>query len=273
MKKIALIDGDPMVYIIGYNLLKDQPSDPVAYIEEKYKSIVTWIAMQTGSSHVRIAWSAKRLYRDDAYQAAVYKGNRGTKPEFVAQTEPTLITQEAYASYMVEGLEADDLLSLWAEQCGINGIDYVVASPDKDLDQIPGNRFKYDKDLQYFITPEQAQYQLNLQMLKGDSTDNILGIPGMGDVKAAKLLKEHGDMAPTAILNAYVKHFGPYYGPMVHAQTRMAVYMLTSHHPFYELCKDEVAAERFDETEVLDIGMIAPDTNTWMLNPFQHAGA
>jgi hypothetical protein len=272
MKKIALIDGDPMVYIIGYNLVKDQPLDPIAYIKEKYNSIISWIAMQTGSSHVRIAWSAHNTFRADVYQAAVYKGNRGTKPDFVAQTEPVLATDDKYVGYLVSGLEADDLLSIWAEQCREAGIDYVVASPDKDLDQIPGNRFKYDKDLQYVITPEQAQDHLNMQMLKGDSTDNILGIPGFGDVKAAKLLKEHAEMAPTAILNAYVKHFGPYYGPLVHQQTRMAVYMLTKHHPFYELCKSSVAAERFTETQILDLGVVE-GINTWMLNPFQHAGA
>lgn len=261
-KKIAYIDADPLLYIIGSKMEKEQPDNLFEFIEEKAHSIITYIATSTNSTHVRLAWSGDKVFREDVYLAAPYK-NRGTKPAFVEIVDSTIEKISLpYAQYKTFGLEADDLLSVWAEQSRSLGIDYVVASPDKDLDQIPGERFKYDRNLLYTLTPEQAYDCLNMQLLTGDSTDGVLGIPGMGPVKARKLLDTAGMMAPTAIFDAYVKHFGPYYGPLVYEQTRQAIMMMTSYHPAYPNFSNELSYSRFTETEIIESSM---------LNPFEHA--
>lgn len=261
-KKIAFIDADPLLYIIGSKIDKEQPTNLYEFIEEKVHSIVTYIATTTNSTHVRLAWSGDNIFRQEVYLAAPYK-NRGDKPPFVEVVD-TCIKQLAlpYASYRIEGLEADDLLSIWAEQSRSLGIEYTTASPDKDLDQIPGERFKYDKASLYVMTPEQAIDSFNMQMLMGDSTDGIIGLPGIGPVKARKLLDTAGMMAPGAIFDAYTKHFGPYYGPLVYEQTRQAIMTLTTYHPSYGKFSEQVAYRNFSETEIIEASMI---------NPFEHA--
>lgn len=261
-KKIAFIDADPFLYIIGSKLEKEQPSNTLEFVDEKIQSLVTYIATTTNSTHVRLAWSGDNIFRKDVYLAAPYK-NRGNKPDFVEVTQKAINSINVpYAQYSVPGLEADDLLSIWAEQSRSLGIEYTTASPDKDLDQIPGERFKYDKALLYTLTPEQAYDCLNMQLLMGDSTDGIIGIPGTGIVKARKLLDAAGMMAPNAVFDAYLKHFGPYYGPLVYEQTRQAVMMMTTYHPSYPAFAGQLSYSKFSETEVIESSM---------LNPFEHA--
>ena len=66
----------------------------------------------------------------------------------------------------------------------------IIISIDKDLDQIPGLKYNWVKDVGYNITEEQGYYNFHIQLMSGDSTDNIPGLPGIGPGKAAKAL--HG---------------------------------------------------------------------------------
>lgn len=66
----------------------------------------------------------------------------------------------------------------------------VIISLDKDLDQVPGFKYNFMYDVRYFVSPEQAIYNFHLQLMTGDPTDNIVGIPGVGKGKGAKFL--HG---------------------------------------------------------------------------------
>lgn len=95
-------------------------------------------------------------------------------------------------------LEADDVIGIMMSQ---EPGKHVVWSIDKDLKQIPGTHLvdgelvsidELDADLSFFT-----------QVLTGDTTDNYPGCPGIGPVKAAKILATAGDDAWGAILNAY----------------------------------------------------------------------
>jgi|8_EtaG_2_1085327.scaffolds.fasta_scaffold00221_19 5'-3' exonuclease len=87
------------------------------------------------------------------------------------------------------GMEADDLVSIWAYEARENKEQYVICGIDKDLLQIPGNHYNYSKDTWQFIDDETGHYNLMLQCLTGDSTDNIMGLKGIGPKKGAKLLE------------------------------------------------------------------------------------
>ena len=63
-----------------------------------------------------------------------------------------------------------------------------IAAIDKDLWNIPGPKYNYNKDEVDFVTLEQAQYNFTKQILTGDRVDGIPGVKGIGDVKAEKLL-------------------------------------------------------------------------------------
>ena len=70
---------------------------------------------------------------------------------------------------------------------------FVIASVDKDLDQIAGWHYNFVKKVGYNITPEEGMYRFYKQILTGDSADNIIGIRGVGPVTADKLLSEATD--------------------------------------------------------------------------------
>jgi DNA polymerase-1 len=104
----------------------------------------------------------------------------------------------------LSGFEADDLLATLCERFAGEDLDVVLVSKDKDLDQLLGDHVRmYDPgkaremDVETLIAekgygPDQA---IEAQMLMGDSTDNIVGVPGVGPKKAAQLLKKHGTLA------------------------------------------------------------------------------
>ncbi|MDD9816698.1 MAG: hypothetical protein OXU61_00955, partial [Gammaproteobacteria bacterium] len=64
----------------------------------------------------------------------------------------------------------------------------VIAGIDKDLKQIPGNHYNFNKQLHEFVDDDNANLNLMLQCLTGDTSDNIPGIKGIGPAKAGKIL-------------------------------------------------------------------------------------
>lgn len=86
--------------------------------------------------------------------------------------------------------EADDLIAQQAYQNRLAGDDYVVASIDKDLLQIPGSHWDWVKEEATTVEDMQAMRLLAAQRIAGDSTDNIKGIPGWGDKTAQAFLEQ-----------------------------------------------------------------------------------
>ncbi len=120
-----------------------------------------------------------------------YKAKR---PELDKEIRDKLNFLHSYAVTTKEaveatGMEADDLVSIWAYEARERKEQYVICGIDKDLLQIPGNHYNYSKDTWQFIDDETAHYNLMLQCLTGDSTDNIMGLKGIGPKKGAKLLE------------------------------------------------------------------------------------
>jgi 5'-3' exonuclease len=109
----------------------------------------------------------------------------------------------AWGFEVIEGQEADDMLGIMAYSMQVG--EYSIASIDKDLDMIRGDHFNFVKNQKYFITEEQGIKNFYKQMLVGDRVDNIIGIKGIGPVKAERLLKECKSEAEMylAVLEAY----------------------------------------------------------------------
>jgi len=87
-----------------------------------------------------------------------------------------------------DGMEADDLVAIWAYEAREEEQQYVICGIDKDLLQIPGNHYNYGKDTWQFIDDDEAHLKLMLQCLTGDGADNIPGLKGIGPKKAEKIL-------------------------------------------------------------------------------------
>lgn len=112
-----------------------------------------------------------------------YKGGRGEKPEFYQQMRDHIVAD--YHCRKVPRLEADDLLGIYSTR---EPGKHIICTIDKDLDQIPGAHYNWTYRQRYEISEEAGTRWFYQQILEGDRCDNYKGIPGIGPVKAGKIL-------------------------------------------------------------------------------------
>lgn len=114
-----------------------------------------------------------------------YKGNRvKRKPCGYLRLKNWGIA--SYKSLVKPGLEADDVLGILATNGSLDN--FVLVSPDKDLEQIPCRI--YNLKAEFTQTPEDAVRRLYEQTLTGDATDGYSGCRGVGPKKATQLLQK-----------------------------------------------------------------------------------
>lgn len=146
-------------------------------------------------------------FRDDV--KSDYKANRKDlrRPANLQGCKDWLT--DLHGAQTVDGYEADDLLSIRALQLWKEGKIPVIVTLDKDLDQVEGFHYNWVKNLLYFTKREESLRNLYVQLLMGDKTDNIPGIPRVGLITAKKILDECEDNSEIAlyrtVLNAYIE--------------------------------------------------------------------
>jgi DNA polymerase-1 len=148
--------------------------------------------------------SSRKYFRHTLYPA--YKGHRGKamRPPLVRR-DLTAWAKGQYEYYERPGLEADDVIGILATSKVIVSGPKTIVSPDKDLLQIPGNHLTKTGSTVY-RQPEEAERQLWLQVLTGDATDGYPGCPGIGAVRAERMLEEADPSEyPKIAFDAYVK--------------------------------------------------------------------
>lgn len=183
MANLALVDSDSIYFRVCYMTKKKNE------IRKNIDIMMNEISGQCFiPDEMKVAIKGRGNFRKDLYSA--YKMNR-------KELEPEMKEALTYAhSYMVEkwnaveadGMEADDLVAIWAAEARANEDAYVVVGIDKDLKQIPGNHYNFVKKEHVFIDDDQAHLLLMTQCLTGDNSDNIPGIKGIGPKKAEKIL-------------------------------------------------------------------------------------
>jgi hypothetical protein len=230
---IAIIDTDSIVYIAAWHNREEQ--DAVNWLCS-VDNIVNTMLMLTGATGYYGVFSDLSSFRYDRYRFKPYKGNRPEKEPWFRERE-TIIKEylcRQWGFFKVLDLEADDVVCWLAEMAATDGKDYVVCSPDKDLKQIPGVHYDYSKDIKCTVTPEEADYHFWMQMLTGDETDNIAGVPGIGEKKASEILKNIQMIERRHFVeNAYYRYFGSYYGGIIFAETYDTVRLMHEHHVYY----------------------------------------
>jgi 5'-3' exonuclease len=117
-----------------------------------------------------------------------YKANRKGKPDPIYRADSNAYLVTEYQASVTDGYEADDGIGIEATRLSDEGNDFVIASIDKDLKQIPGNHYNWRKNEFDIITPVDGLRNLYKQSLIGDTSDNIVGVNRIGPVKAEKLL-------------------------------------------------------------------------------------
>ena len=130
---------------------------------------------------------SRRYFRHDLW--ADYKGNRKSASPLALKPLKEWATEQ-HPTWTKPGLEADDVLGILATHSTLVKGEKIIVSHDKDLGQIPGlhlNPMSPDEGV-YRIAPAFARRLLAYQVLVGDSTDNYPGCPGIGPVRADKIL-------------------------------------------------------------------------------------
>jgi hypothetical protein len=247
----TLIDGDVLVYSCGFAsqtneytannssfqykkdvnsycdshgidrslITKNIIPSPVSHALQNVKQALGSIAQACDSNDGQIYLTGKGNYRHKAATTHPYKGNRDPdhKPvHYQAIIDYLLNTWDAE---MVEGMEADDAMGIaqWKNLEDSKKFPFVdeytcICTIDKDLDMIPGWHYNFRKEEKYRTNLEESDFFFYKQMLTGDRVDNIIGIKGIGEVKAHKLLfgKSAEEMENT-IIKKYKAEFGKDY--------------------------------------------------------------
>jgi len=197
----ALIDVDIMLYRAAWKHEGDDVENAYESIDAMFDNIfyVTrcsgYIGFLTGKGN----------FRKEIAKTKEYKGNRkdSAMPMWFQEIREYLI--EEWGCIVTDGIEADDALGI----CQSNMEKTIICSIDKDLLQIKGLHYNWNRNEVSFVNQHEADKLVYKQALMGDSTDNIVGIPRCGDVKSDKILS-NGDVTESyedKCKEAYLKHF------------------------------------------------------------------
>ncbi|MDY0087103.1 MAG: hypothetical protein RBS78_00895 [Coriobacteriia bacterium] len=138
-----------------------------------------------GSTDYLLLLSGDGNFRDEAAVTKGYKANRASvpKPEHYLFCRALILNNKH--SEITVGVEADDAMGMYMADDPSS----VICSIDKDLMQIPGRHYNWGKGIKFKVPPADGLYWFHRQLLTGDATDNIPGIPGLGEKKAEALLE------------------------------------------------------------------------------------
>lgn len=191
MKRILLIDADIIVYraavVVQHDFSWDEDSDEndfsCADFEEAKgvaEVMVKNIQRRLGGK-VIMCLSDFNNFRYDVLPT--YKYNRKGKVDPILRQQLKAWVRKKYETLTLPNCEADDVLGIEQND------NTIICSIDKDLDQIPGRHYDWDKELEYVVDEEEGQFFFYLQALKGDTVDGYGGCPRIGQKRAFNLLR------------------------------------------------------------------------------------
>ena len=213
MHKIFLIDGHSQIFRMYYAFMRrpmvNSKGEDTSILFGFTKMLLELIAKEQ-PTHLAVAFDPPaKTFRHEAYPE--YKANRSAAPELVkAALEPL---QEILGAFnipvvMMPGFEADDVIGSMATQWGDNGNHIYMVTPDKDYGQlITQNIFQYKpgkggNEVEIIGKNEvcanygicEPQQVIDILTIWGDSSDNVPGIRGIGEVGAKKLIAKYGSL-------------------------------------------------------------------------------
>jgi len=183
---MLLIDGDILCYRSLCSKQVESMKDAFNLADFAIQNIVNkadpyvkdFVVYLTGSDN----------FRKDIAVTAPYKGQRPPKPEGIEEMREYLL--DWFPSVLTVGEEADDAIAIQATQ---GGASCIICTIDKDFDQVPGWHYNFVKDKRYCVSEREGLFFFYTQILTGDRIDNIIGVQGIGPVKAEKALRDCKD--------------------------------------------------------------------------------
>jgi DNA polymerase-1 len=211
-KRLLLIDGHSMAYRAFFAL----PAENFTTAQGQHTNAIYGFATMLLSllstekpTHVAVAFDVSRkTFRSEIFPD--YKANRAKTPdEFRSQMSylHELVTAFGISTFEVEGFEADDVIATIAKQAEREGAEVFICTGDRDSFQLVNEKTTvlYPKrgvsDLtrmtpdavqeKYGMSPEQYP---DFAALRGDPSDNLPSVPGVGEKTAAKWVVEYGSL-------------------------------------------------------------------------------
>jgi DNA polymerase-1 len=209
---LFLIDGNSLVYRAFFALpesIATSTGEPTNAIFG-FASMLVKLITEYGSTPTIVAWDAGTSGRTEAYPE--YKAQRRSRPDLLREQWPAfepLVEAFGYRNARLDGYEADDVLATIAQRAIEQGISVSIVTGDRDAFQLIDEQGLvsvmatargitetklYDRAAvieRYGIAPEQIP---DFYGLKGDTSDNIPGVPGIGEKTAAELLVSFGTL-------------------------------------------------------------------------------
>jgi DNA polymerase I len=210
IERLALIDSNSLIYRAFFAVPPlTTTKGELANATFGFASILLKSLEQATPQHIAAAFDLPvptfRREMEPTYKATRKPMPDELRPQFERCKE--LLDAFGIPMYSLPGYEADDVIGALARQAEAKGLETIIVSGDLDPLQLVTPRIKlmttrqgfqntviYDEEMirqRYGLRPDQM---VDFKALKGDATDNIPGVPGVGDKTAAKLIAERGNL-------------------------------------------------------------------------------
>ncbi|USB32366.1 DNA polymerase I [Paenibacillus sp. YPG26] len=210
MEKLILIDGNSIIYRAFFAMPPLTNSSGMhTNAVYGFTNMLLRLIQEEQPTHIMVAFDAgKETFRHEGYQE--YKGGREKTPPELSEQFPILkelLDSFGITRFELKGYEADDIIGTVSRQADESGRQVIVVTGDKDMLQLVSDNVKVSltrkgvsevepygvQEIQerYGLTPAQI---VDLKGLMGDTSDNIPGVPGIGEKTALKLLHQFGSV-------------------------------------------------------------------------------
>ena len=208
--QLFLIDGNSLAYRAFFALPESigtsdgRPTNAIYGLA----SMLVKIIDEHHPQGVVVAWDAGWSGREKTYD--LYKAQRKPRPDLLREQWPhlmPLVEAFGYTNVRIDGYEADDVIASLVKQAREQGIEVMVVTGDRDAYQLVDEGVRvmstsrgitetkiYDRaavEERYGVPPESIT---DLMGLRGDTSDNIPGVPGIGEKTATQLLQQFGSL-------------------------------------------------------------------------------
>ena len=208
--ELFLIDGNSLAYRAFFALPEEIATSDGFHTNAifGFASMMVKILTDMGPKATVVVWDAGYTGRKEVYPE--YKAQRTSRPDLLKEQWPhfaPLVEAFGYRNISVEGYEADDVIASIVERAKAQDVPVMVVTGDRDAYQLVDGGVRimttsrgitdtrvYDREgvvERYGIEPELIPDFIGL---KGDTSDNIPGVPGIGDKTAAQLLQQFGSL-------------------------------------------------------------------------------
>ncbi|MDH3997394.1 MAG: DNA polymerase I, partial [Desulfuromonadales bacterium] len=204
-QRLFLIDGSSYIYRAYYAIRHLSNSQGMATNAiYGFTTMLLKVMRESAPDQLAVIFDSKGpTFRKDIYPE--YKANRSAMPEDLAPQIPYIKqVVQGFNLPAIEqsGYEADDIIATLARRFSEQGLEVTIVSGDKDLMQVVSDRVVMldtmkDKTFGPAEVAERfggADKVIEVQALAGDSSDNVPGVPGIGEKTARMLIEQYGDI-------------------------------------------------------------------------------